>query len=43
VHLDLGVVKLGVEVAGLRIGVFPGVLSHLNRGFYARGRLRANR
>ena len=43
VHLDLGVVKLGVEVAGLGIGVSPGVLGYLNLGFYARGRLRANR
>lgn len=40
VHLDLGVVQLGIEVARLRIRVSPGIPGHLIRGFHARGRPR---
>src|SRR5215217_1737380 len=29
VDLDLGLVQLGIEVAGLGIGVFPGILGRL--------------
>jgi hypothetical protein len=35
VDLDLGLVQLGVEVAGLRIGFFPGILGHLEELMFA--------
>jgi hypothetical protein len=28
-------IELGVEVARLRIGIGPGIIGHLNQGFYA--------
>jgi len=35
VDLDLGLVQLGVEVAGLGIGGFPGILGHLEELMFA--------
>lgn len=35
VNLDLGLVQPGVEVAGLGIGVFPGILGHLEDLMFA--------
>lgn len=35
VDLDLGLVQLGVDVAGLGIGVFPGILGHLEELMFA--------
>src|SRR6059058_4259686 len=35
VDLDLGMVQIGVEVIGLGIGVFPGILGHLEELMFA--------